>query len=80
MHLEHLIKMVNQIGGFFEAMPDREEAQAGVAQHLRAYWDPRMRRQLLAHVDAGGSGLGAFALEALRLHQAALTPAPAMGP
>ena len=41
MHLEHLVKMANQIGGFFEAMPDREEAMAGVMQHLRNYWDPR---------------------------------------
>ena len=74
MHLEHLVKMVNQIGGFFEAMPDREEAQAGVAQHLRSYWAPRMRKQLMLHVAGDGEGLSPFTLEALRLHQVALTP------
>ncbi len=75
MHLEHLIKMVNQIGGFFEAMPDREEAMAGVMQHLKNYWDPRMRRQLLQHVTDGGEGISPFTLESLRFHHVALTPA-----
>ena len=76
MHLEILVKMANQIGGFFEAMPDREEAMAGVMQHLRNYWDPRMRRQLLAHVaDAQGAGLTPFTLESLRTYHVALTPA-----
>ncbi len=76
MHLEHLIRMANQIGGFFQAMPDREEALAGVAQHLRNYWDPRMRRQLMLHVDDGlGEGLSPFTLDALRTHHVALRPA-----
>ena len=77
MRLEQLVKMANQIGGFFEAMPDREEAMAGVMQHLRNYWDPRMRRQLLAHVVGGGEGLSAFTLESLRTYHVALTPAVA---
>ena len=78
MHLEQLIKMANQIGAFLEAMPDREEAMAGVMQHLRNYWDPRMRRQLLKHVaDGQGEGLSPFTLESLRTHHVALTPAVA---
>ena len=28
-----------------------------VMQHLRNYWDPRMRREILAHLAAGGEGL-----------------------
>jgi formate dehydrogenase subunit delta len=76
MKIEHLIKMANQIGDFFAAMPDREEAMAGVMQHLRNYWDPRMRRQLLGHVvDGHGEGLNAFTLEALRTHHVSLAPA-----
>jgi formate dehydrogenase subunit delta len=76
MRLEQLIKMANQIGGFFEAMPDREEAMAGVMQHLRNYWDPRMRRQLLQHVvEEDGAGLSPFTLESLRTHHVALVPA-----
>ena len=66
MHLDHLIKMANQIGGFFQSMPDAEEGMAGVAQHLRNYWDPRMRRQLIAHCDAtAGAGLGDLARAAV---------------
>ena len=35
MHIDHLVKMANQIGGFFEAMPDREEGMAGVMRAMR---------------------------------------------
>jgi formate dehydrogenase subunit delta len=48
MKLEKLIAMANQIGAFFEAMPDREQAVADVASHLRRSWEPRMREQILA--------------------------------
>ncbi len=48
MKLEKLITMANQIGSFFEAMPDREQAVADVASHLRRRWEPRMREQILA--------------------------------
>ncbi|RQR21294.1 formate dehydrogenase, partial [Burkholderia sp. Bp9143] len=42
----HLIDMANQIGAFFESMPDREEALSGIAEHIRRFWEPRMRRAL----------------------------------
>jgi formate dehydrogenase subunit delta len=48
MKLEKLIAMANQIGAFFEAMPDRDQAVADVASHLRRSWEPRMREQILA--------------------------------
>lgn len=51
MNRDNLIKMANQIGAFFEAMPDREQAVADIASHLRRTWDPSMRRQLLACLD-----------------------------
>lgn len=54
MNADKLIAMANQIGAFFEAMPDREQAVADIASHVRATWDPRMRRELLACL--GGSG------------------------
>ena len=67
MSPDKLVSMANQIGSFFEAMPDRGEARAAMAQHLRNYWDPRMRRALQHHLEAaGGAGLSPFALEALR--------------
>lgn len=71
MHIESLVRMANQIGAFFEAMPDREEALDGIAQHLKKFWDPRMRRELLAHLqaDAAGAGLHPIVVEAVRKHR-----------
>ena len=48
MKLEKLIIMANQIGGFFEAMPDRGQAVADIANHLLKSWEPRMRERILA--------------------------------
>ena len=48
MNPDTLIRMANQIGAFFEAMPDREQAVRDIANHLRRTWDPRMRTQLMA--------------------------------
>jgi len=67
MNTDNLVHMVNRIGEFFEAMPDTAEAHAGIALHLRRYWDPRMRRQLMEHVESTqGAGLLPIVLEALR--------------
>ncbi|MGH6612245.1 MAG: formate dehydrogenase subunit delta, partial [Burkholderiaceae bacterium] len=39
-------------------MPDRQEALEGVATHIRKFWDPRMRLELLQHLDQReGEGL-----------------------
>lgn len=57
MNIDHLIKMANDIGAFFAAESDTEEAVRGIAQHLTRFWDPRMRRQIVAHWRTGGEGL-----------------------
>ncbi|MEJ1172386.1 formate dehydrogenase subunit delta [Variovorax sp. CCNWLW235] len=73
MHVDQLIRMVNQMGSFFEAMPDRGEALQDLALHLKRFWEPRMRRELLAHLDADGSGsLNPVSAEAIRVHRALL--------
>lgn len=70
---EHLAKMANQIGSFFEAMPDRAEALENAARHIHNFWAPPMRHGLLAHLDdADAAGLSAFMAEALRTHRALL--------
>ena len=51
MDSENLIRMANRIGDFFEAMPDTDEALVGIAMHIRRFWEPRMRRELLAHIE-----------------------------
>jgi formate dehydrogenase subunit delta len=66
MDTDNLIRMANRIGDFFDAMPDPQEARAGVANHLQKFWDPRMRREIVAHVDHGdGAGLSALVREAI---------------
>ena len=77
MHVDQLIKMANQIGDFFESMPDPVEAQDGIATHIRKFWEPRMRRELIAHIDAtGGAGLHPVVLRAITQQRATLVGAP----
>lgn len=57
MNREHLLQMANDIGGFFASEPEPAEAAAGVANHLRRFWAPSMRRQIIDYVRAGGGGL-----------------------
>ena len=62
MNPEHLAEMVNDIAHFFAAEPDRETAVNGVSGHLKKFWDPRMRRQIVAYLrDQGGGELGELA-------------------
>ncbi|MBN9472722.1 MAG: formate dehydrogenase [Bordetella sp. SCN 67-23] len=66
----NLIRMANQIGDFFSTMPDRPQAIADVADHLKRFWEPRMRRALLAHLDAHGDAeLNDMARQAVREHR-----------
>jgi formate dehydrogenase subunit delta len=62
-------------------MPDHEEALAGVADHIRRFWEPRMRRTLLGALDqpdAGGLQMSAIVKEALLANRDKLTPAAAV--
>jgi formate dehydrogenase subunit delta len=57
MELHHLIKMANEIGGFFAQMPDRDEAVSSVATHLKNFWEPRMRHQIIEYAERDGAEL-----------------------
>jgi formate dehydrogenase subunit delta len=63
--VERLVEMANQIGDFFAPYPPGQRTE-GIRNHLRHYWDPRMREALLAHIDAGAVGLSAHVVEAAR--------------
>jgi formate dehydrogenase subunit delta len=66
-----LIRMANQIGTFFESMPDPAEAQAGIAKHIKNFWDPRMRKALFALVDGeAGETIKPMVRAALEQHRA----------
>ncbi len=77
----NLIDMANRIGDFFESMPDHEEALAGIADHIHRFWEPRMRRAILATLDlppgSTGVAMSGVVREALVKHREALTPAAA---
>jgi formate dehydrogenase subunit delta len=76
LDLDNLIVMANRIGHFFEAQPDREEALAGIADHVKKFWEPRMRVQILAAVGTeAGAGLSDIVSAALTAHRAMLQPA-----
>jgi formate dehydrogenase subunit delta len=61
---EHLVQMANDIGNFFRAQP-RPEAIAGIANHIRSFWSPRMRKKLIGELDGAAIGLDELPREAL---------------
>ena len=74
MSPDRLIYMANQIGKFFESQ-GQDKAVPGIADHIRKFWDPRMRTKIFAHLDAGGTGLDPDVREALAtLKSAAMKP------
>jgi formate dehydrogenase subunit delta len=66
MNIERLVDMVNDIANFFASEPDHAAGVTGVANHIRRYWEPRMRKQILAHLDAGGHGLSDLGREGVQ--------------
>lgn len=56
MTQQEMVRMVNQIADFYRPYPE-EEAIAGIAGHIRDFWEPRMRAQLEACLASGGEGL-----------------------
>ena len=60
MDAHYLVTMANEIAAFFVG-EDPGKAAENVANHLRRYWDPRMRRQILEHTSQGGEGLSQVA-------------------
>jgi formate dehydrogenase subunit delta len=65
MEAEHMVHMANQIAMFFASYP-HDEAVAGVIDHLKSFWEPRMRKQIIDYVADGGHGLHALAVEAVK--------------
>ncbi len=61
---DRLIHMANQIGKFFQSQ-GADKRVPGIAEHIRKFWDPRMRSAILAHCDAGGAGLDADVMKAV---------------
>jgi len=77
---QHLVQMANDIGNFFRAQPNREEAIAGIANHIKNFWTQRMREKLLAHIREDSSPLDDLPREALQRLMAQPAPKPAQPP
>ncbi|NIF83668.1 formate dehydrogenase subunit delta [Comamonas sp. Tr-654] len=79
MDVNNLIRMANRIAEFFEGMPEHDEALDGVAQHIRKFWEPRMRLRILAALNepSEAAQLRPLVRDALQKHAALLEPVQA---
>lgn len=82
MRIEQLVIMVNEIAAFF-AGSDAAQAPDNIANHLRRYWDPRMRKQIIEHAASGAPDLSPLARAGVEMlaskqspRQAATDPPP----
>lgn len=67
MRIERLVAMANDISAFFGPQADTAVAARSVATHLKRFWDPRMRQQIIAHYGSGGEGLHEIARSAVAM-------------
>lgn len=65
MKASTMVHNANQIALFFASYP-REEAIAGITDHLIKFWERRMKDQIVQYVAQGGSGLHELAREAVK--------------
>lgn len=66
MTMQRLVHMANQVASFFASYPEAEAIES-TASHLKSFWDPRMRREIEAHLaEKAGAGLSHIALEAVK--------------
>jgi formate dehydrogenase subunit delta len=55
-HEDKLVYMANQIGKFFAAQGE-ERAVREIAAHLKKFWTPRMRAEIVAYARTGAARL-----------------------
>jgi formate dehydrogenase subunit delta len=68
MHEQPVVRLANDIAAQFHHQPVPIAANA-VAEHIRSFWDPRMRAQLLALDDTSRLSLRERAVAALTILQ-----------
>ena len=59
-----LVRMANDIGKFFRSQGE-EKGTNGIADHIKKFWEPRMKAGIFKHMEAGGDGLDPMVLTAL---------------
>ena len=66
MTTKRLVHMANQVTSFFGSCSEAEAIE-GTFNHVKSFWDPRMRREIEAHLaQKEGEGLSAIALAAVK--------------
>jgi formate dehydrogenase subunit delta len=58
------VRLANEIAIQFAHL-DPTDGAARVAKHMHDFWDPRMRKALLAYKDEGGTDLDPVAAKAI---------------
>lgn len=56
MSPDRLVHMANQIARAF-AVKGEDRAVPEIADHIRKFWDPRMKAAMAGHLASGGAGL-----------------------
>ncbi|MEZ0472517.1 formate dehydrogenase subunit delta [Luteimonas salinilitoris] len=77
MNAERLAEMANDIAAYFRSEPDHAAAVAGMVMHLQRFWEPRMRVQIVRHLQDGAGDLDPLAREAVAELGRQAGPAPA---
>lgn len=62
--LDKLVYSANQIATAFRSQQPARPAEA-TCDHIRKFWDPRMRTMIADHLRTGGEGLGDIARAAV---------------
>lgn len=73
MSPDKLDRMANQIGTFFSAQRGSGASKL-IAEHIRKFWEPRMRDQMFANIDAGTAHLDPSVRKAFELLRAERQP------
>ena len=60
------IRLANDIAVQFHHLPAGEAAKA-IANHMRMFWDPRMRADLVTRADSSTADLDPLVVEAVRI-------------
>ena len=60
-----MVHNANQIALYFASYP-HEQAVDGVLDHIKKYWEKRMRAQIMQYVAQGGAGLHELVVEAVK--------------
>lgn len=65
--LNHLIKMINQISNNIAPGEDDNVAAPKVADHIKRFWAPHMKQQVIEYAQNDGAELQPTAMAAISL-------------